>query len=334
VLAVGAGSLLPELTELADGRILVTFSTQQTLHGRIYDPAWRRACRSRAPQATTPMSARGWTTSFSAARARTSLRGEGGADLLRGGDGADTQVGGDGDDVIEGGGGNDRLLGEAGDDFLNGGAGDDRLEGGTGADVMQGGAGNDVYLVDSATDPGDEAPGAGADTIVTSLSSFSLLGLPEIEGLASTASAGVQFTGNARDNVLTGTGGNDVLSGREGLDTLSGGGGDDLLDGGAGADSMVGGAGQRQLCRRPGRRPWSRRQQAAATTASRVSGLDARGGDRAADASRHGRPGRHGQCAEQPPRRQCRREPPAGLEGNDGLYAGGGLDTLSGGGRG
>ncbi|MFS0755110.1 peroxidase family protein [Noviherbaspirillum sp. 1P10PC] len=127
-----------------------------------------------------------------------------------------------------------RIDGGAGSDTLNGGAGNDTLNGGAGADQMVGGAGNDAYVVDNAGDTVVEGANGGADTVSTTLASYTLG--TDLENLAyiGIGSAAFTGTGNALDNVITSGAGNDTLNGGDGNDTL---------DGGAGADRMVGGTG-------------------------------------------------------------------------------------------
>jgi Ca2+-binding RTX toxin-like protein len=126
-------------------------------------------------------------------------------------------------DIIQGLAGNDTLRGLASADLLEGGDGNDLLVGGDGADTMRGGAGDDVYVVAQAGDLAEENAGEGADEIHTSLASFSLAALVNIENLTGTAFGTQMLTGNALANRI-----------RSGF-------GDDLLDGGAGADHLEGG---------------------------------------------------------------------------------------------
>jgi Ca2+-binding RTX toxin-like protein len=127
---------------------------------------------------------------------------------------------------------NNIITGNQRNNFLNGGAG---------ADTMSGGAGNDVYFVDVAGDVVVESVGAGIDSIQTTRSSFSLLGLFNVENLAFNGSVNATGFGNTSNNNVWGASGNDVLFGYGGLDTLLGGVGNDALDGGSGNDSLDGG---------------------------------------------------------------------------------------------
>ena len=152
-------------------------------------------------------------------------------------------IGGAGNDTLDGGSGDDALYGGAGNDRLYGGDGDDYLDGGTGSDIMVGGAGNDVYVVDSTGDVVTEAAGGGIDTIRTSLTSFSLAALVNVENLIYTGSLAFTAYGNGANNTITGGAGNDVIDGGAGDNILNGGLGNDVLIGGSGTDTEDGGAG-------------------------------------------------------------------------------------------
>jgi Ca2+-binding RTX toxin-like protein len=160
------------------------------------------------------------------------LFGLGGNDTLIGLGGVDQLFGGIGDDNLSGGDGNDFLNGEDGNDFLNGGAGNDQMLGGTG---------NDTFRVDSAGDVLTELTGEGADSVQTTLASFTLGA--NMEHLLYLGAANFTGNGNALNNVITGGTANDTLNGGDGNDTLIGGAGNDVLTGGAGNDAMAGGAG-------------------------------------------------------------------------------------------
>ena len=141
---------------------------------------------------------------------------------------------GDGDDIIftyhsndtiDAGGGNDVIDGGSANDVIDGGAGDDYIDGGTQNDTMRGGLGDDVFIVDTAADSVVEQAGEGVDEIRTTLASFSLASLANVENLTGIGAAGQTLTGNG------------------GANALDGGAGDDSLDGGGGADTMTGGTG-------------------------------------------------------------------------------------------
>ncbi|NEK20756.1 calcium-binding protein, partial [Rhizobium leguminosarum] len=111
---------------------------------------------------------------------------------------------------------------------ITGGAGADTLDGGAGADTLTGGAGNDIYVVDNIGDVVVEAAGAGTDTIKTTLNSYSLASLANVENLTFTGTGDFTGAGNAAVNVITGGAGNDVLDGGAGADTMVGGAGNDI----------------------------------------------------------------------------------------------------------
>ena len=94
--------------------------------------------------------------------------------------------------------------------------------------TLIGGLGDDIYQVGATFITVTEAAGAGDDTIRTSLTTFSLAGVANVERLTyNGATAAFTGTGNALDNVITGAGGNDTLVGGVGADTLIGGAGTD-----------------------------------------------------------------------------------------------------------
>jgi Ca2+-binding RTX toxin-like protein len=161
--------------------------------------------------------------------------------LLYTGAGNFTGNGNASNNVMTGGVGNDNLNGGGGNDTLLGGLGNDILTGGTGNDAMIGGVGNDGYIVDSAFDLVVESAGEGADSVQTSLASYTLG--TDAEHLLYTGVGNFVGSGNASNNVITGGVGNDSLFGGDANDTLLGGAGNDFLDGGAGNDSVAGGAG-------------------------------------------------------------------------------------------
>ena len=128
--------------------------------------------------------------------------------------------------AVSGGAGNDTLRSGAGNNTLNGGADHDILDGGIGADSMIGGTGNDVFYVNDALDIVTELAGEGTDEVRTSLGSYSIASLANVENLTGTSS-GQTLTGNAGVNVITGGTGNDTLDGGGGGDTMIGGLGND-----------------------------------------------------------------------------------------------------------
>ncbi|MCQ1839421.1 calcium-binding protein, partial [Neorhizobium galegae] len=111
--------------------------------------------------------------------------------------------------------------------IITGGAGNDTLDGGAGADTLIGGLGNDIYIVDMATDVVTEAASAGTDEIRTSLATYSIAALANIENLTYTGIGNFAGTGNGLANTITGGAGTDTLNGGAGADTLIGGSGDD-----------------------------------------------------------------------------------------------------------
>ena len=119
---------------------------------------------------------------------------------------------------------------------LTGNGGDNTLDGGAGADTLVGGAGNDTYVVDNTSDVINEDVGAGADSVLSSVS-FTLGA--NIESLTLTGAAAINATGNVDSNSLVGNSGANTLDGAEGNDTMAGGLGDDIYVVDSGADVMV-----------------------------------------------------------------------------------------------
>ena len=137
--------------------------------------------------------------------------------------------------------------GNSADNVIRGSIGNDTLDGLAGADTLVGGKGNDVYVVDDEGDVVTELSGQGTDEIRTSLSTYSLASLSNVENITYTGTAAFTGTGNDLGNVITGAGGNDVISGGNGSDDLIGNGGDDTLKGGRGSDWLNGGDGNDRL---------------------------------------------------------------------------------------
>jgi Ca2+-binding RTX toxin-like protein len=152
-------------------------------------------------------------------------------------------------DTLEGTAGDETLEGGPGKDALFGLAGNDTLDGGGGADKLRGGPGDDVYKVDDAKDKLKENAGEGTDTVLTTLTSYTLP--KNIENLSYTdadfGSPGSEsFTGigNKSGNIITGGTGPDNLSGLGGDDTLNGKAGADIIAGDSGDDSFFFRAGE------------------------------------------------------------------------------------------
>jgi Ca2+-binding RTX toxin-like protein len=142
---------------------------------------------------------------------------------------------------IKTGSGADIVYGDAAANRIETGGGGDFITGGAGADTLIGGSGDDqyfIYAADSATfeDSIVELPGGGTDQIRTTLPSFSLAGLPEIENLIGLTNISFTLTGNDRDNYIQGNASADTLIGGLGNDELVGLGGADTMRGGVGDD--------------------------------------------------------------------------------------------------
>ncbi len=108
---------------------------------------------------------------------------------------------------------------------ITGNSGNNTLDGGTGSDTLIGGLGNDVYLVDATTDVVTENTGEGTDTVLASITGYTLAANVENLTLSGTVIAG---TGNALDNIITGNTAANTLDGSTGSDTLIGGAGNDV----------------------------------------------------------------------------------------------------------
>jgi Ca2+-binding RTX toxin-like protein len=129
----------------------------------------------------------------------------------------------------------DHISGGTGNDYLVGLGGDDTLFAGGGSNTLQGGTGDDTYYTSNSGDTLVEFAGDGIDTVMTTLSLYTLR--DQIENLTNIGSGTFRGNGNAADNVLTGSTGNDILYGYDGNDTLVGGGGtNNQLIGGTGDD--------------------------------------------------------------------------------------------------
>jgi Ca2+-binding RTX toxin-like protein len=134
-------------------------------------------------------------------------------------EGNDRINGNGGNDELNGGAGDDDITGDAGDDLLIGEAGNDILNGGAGIDTMSGGTGDDIYFVDNVADAVTEDAGEGtADDIRTTLTSYSIAALPNIERLAGLGNVNQTLTGNDADNLISGGLGADTMIGGTGND--------------------------------------------------------------------------------------------------------------------
>jgi Ca2+-binding RTX toxin-like protein len=123
-----------------------------------------------------------------------------------------------GNDNLAGTGGNDSIDGLAGNDSILGAAGNDTLTGGAGADTLGGGAGDDLFFVTDAGDVVIETAGAGADTMITSVS----MTMPDQVETLSIASgiSGITLTGGAGNDMLVGNGLANNFSGAAGDDVI------------------------------------------------------------------------------------------------------------------
>lgn len=120
------------------------------------------------------------------------------------------------------------IIGTNAVDVLNGSNGDDFIDGGAGADGLgdafnfETTLGNDTYVVDNVGDEVFEDAASGTDTIRTSLLSYSIAAIPNVENLTGTLNTGQILEGSAGINVITAGDGNDVLAGLAGADQLIG----------------------------------------------------------------------------------------------------------------
>jgi len=155
--------------------------------------------------------------------------------------------------LATGGAGSDTLVnienvtGSAYSDSLTGNSAGNILDGGPGADSMAGGSGNDTYVVDNTGDVVTESLLAGTDTVLTTLATYSIASLGNVERITFQGAGNFSGTGNASSNVITGGSDDDQLDGGSGNDSLVGGAGDDWFDYNPlqreGNDTFVGGEG-------------------------------------------------------------------------------------------
>jgi Ca2+-binding RTX toxin-like protein len=130
-------------------------------------------------------------------------------------------------DLVTGDNSANNLVGTINEDRLIGLGGNDTLNGGAGADQMIGGTGNDTYTVDDFGDVVTELAGGGTDTIQTTLSTYVLDELGEVENLTFIGAGNFDGQGNSGANTLTGGTADDTLDGRGGADRMVGGIGND-----------------------------------------------------------------------------------------------------------
>jgi Ca2+-binding RTX toxin-like protein len=118
------------------------------------------------------------------------------------------------------------LTGNALDNVITANDGNDTLVAGTGVATLVGGAGNDTFVINNVHDVIVERPGAGIDTVLTSVSYV----LPaNVRNLTGTGSADLTLQGNDLGNVITANDGNDTLVAGTGIATLVGGVGNDTF---------------------------------------------------------------------------------------------------------
>ena len=122
-----------------------------------------------------------------------------------------------------------------------GGAGKDVLDGLTGADTMVGGLGDDNYFVDDVGDSVVENFGEGIDTVMVTLTSYTLGANVENLRFIGTGNTPFTGTGNTLDNMMA------AGAGVTASVTLDGGAGNDNLFGGTPADVLIGGLGNDTL---------------------------------------------------------------------------------------
>ena len=116
------------------------------------------------------------------------------------------------------------LSGASGDDTLLGLAGNDTLDGGSGDDSLVGGEGSDLYYLDSLDDVIIEVSNQGTDSVLASVSGYTMESQVEYLELLDGALSG---TGNSLANTLVGNSLGNSLDGGIGIDRMSGGDGND-----------------------------------------------------------------------------------------------------------
>lgn len=257
----GTGLLRPELTVLADGRVLVSWESGGDIRAAIVDAR------------DSPVRGDGLANVLTGRPNGGNILGLGGNDQLHGRDGDDLLIGGTGGDFMDGNGGTDgvayansaagvsvnlatgtgsggeatgdsmvevenvfgsnfidTLTGDGAANELSGFGGNDTIRGAQGADILDGGTGTSDTL---------SYAGSGSGVTVDLFAGSAAGGHAQgdtIEGFEN-------ITGSSHADTLTGDAGANNLLGGSGSDTLTGGGGDDRLTGSGGDDRIVGGQG-------------------------------------------------------------------------------------------
>jgi Ca2+-binding RTX toxin-like protein len=128
------------------------------------------------------------------------------------------------------------LSGASGNDTLLGLAGNDTLDGGSGDDSLVGGEGSDLYYLDSMSDVIIEVSNQGTDSILASISGYTLASQVEYLELLDGVLSG---TGNSLANTLTGNSIGNSLDGGIGNDRMVGGDGNDTYFADSALDLVV-----------------------------------------------------------------------------------------------
>lgn len=138
-------------------------------------------------------------------------------------------------------------IGNSANNSIYGDDSNNTLDGKAGADLMVGGDGDDVYYVDNVDDVITELMNEGNDTVYSSLSTYSIKDLVNVENLTLLGNLASSATGNLLSNSISGNSNNNIINGMEGNDWIYGMGGNDRLDGGIGNDTIEGGMGNDTL---------------------------------------------------------------------------------------